>query len=136
MKTDKHLSTESTLTPQQAEVISALVGGASVTAAMERVGLDRTTHYLWLRSDAGYVAALNSAKAEHLDAVRAKLAGLADAATETIRAMLTGEDVPAQVKLKAALEVLTAVGAMVGEAPGETDAAKLRTAMLMESLFE
>ncbi len=42
---NRHISTESTLTPEQLEVIHALAGGASKVEAARRAGLDRTTIY-------------------------------------------------------------------------------------------
>ena len=45
-----------------------------------------------------------------MDAMRAQLRGLADTAVSTVREMLTGMDVPAGVRLKAALAVLQSVG--------------------------
>lgn len=108
MKTGQQSSTESTavLGPQQADVIIALMRGATVTDATKQANVDRTTFYLWMKSDANFQAELNRAKQEQMDAVRARLRGLADTAVSTIEEMLTDKDVPPGVRLRAALAVL------------------------------
>jgi hypothetical protein len=128
-------STKSTavLGPQQTEVISALVRGATVTDATKQANIDRTTFYLWLKSDANFQAELNRAKKEHTDAMRARLRELADAAISTVREMLTGTDVPAGVRLKAALAVLEAIG-LEPEVIGSTDPEQIESAQIFESM--
>src|SRR5690349_4416866 len=112
MKKNLQNSTESTgvLGPQQIEVITALMTGATVTEATQRANVDRTTFYLWLKSDPGFQAEMNRAKREKLDAMRAQLRTLADAAVSTVQQILTGKDVPSGVRLKAALAVLQSLG--------------------------
>ena len=130
MKRNQQNSTESTmeLAPQQAEVITALVRGATVTDATKQANVDRTTFYLWLRSDSTFEAELNRAKQEQIGAMRAQLRGLADTAISTVREMLTGTDVPAGVRLKAALAVLQSMGSLEPEEIGKTDPAAIREA--------
>ena len=103
-------STESTLTTEQFEVIAALVGGATVTAATKAARVDRTTFYLWMRRDADFLAELNSAQKEREIAVRAQLNSLTDAALEALVEMLK-PDMPPAVRLKAALVILGRSGA-------------------------
>ncbi len=128
MKRSQQNSTESTseLAPQQAEVISALVRGATVTDATRQARVDRTTFYLWLKSDEVFQAELNRAKQEHTDIMRAQLRGLAEAAVSTVREMLTGTDVPAGLRLKAALAVLHSIGTLEPERIGNTDPTAIR----------
>lgn len=127
MRRNQHNSTESTteLAPQQAEVITALVRGATVTDATRQASIDRTTFYLWLKSDATFQAELNRAKREQMDAMRAQLRGLADTAVSTVHEMLTGSEIPAGVRLKAALAVLQGVRSLepeeIGQRSGGTD---------------
>jgi hypothetical protein len=52
--------------------------------------VDRTTFYLWIKSDAVLQAELNRARQEHAEAMRAQVQELADAAVTTVREMLTG----------------------------------------------
>ena len=136
MRKNQQNSTESTveLAPQQAEVITALARGATVTDATKKANIDRTTYYLWLRSDATFQAELNRAKQEHMDAMRAQLRGLADMAVSTVRETLTGTDVPAGVRLKAALAVLQSIGTMEPEEIGKTDPQEIESDLLMERL--
>ncbi len=136
MKRNRQNSTESTavLGPEQTAVITALVAGATVTDATKQANVDRTTFYLWLKSDASFQAELNRAKREQMDAMRAQLQGLADAALSTVRDMLTGTDVPAGVRLKAALAVLQSAGTLEPEPIGKVDPQKIESDIFMEQL--
>lgn len=108
--------------------------GATVTDATKQANVERTTFYLWLRSDANFQAELNRARQEHMDAMRAQLRGLADTAVSTVREMLSGADVPAGVRLKAALAVLQSVGTLEPEPIGKTDPQKIESDLFMERL--
>ena len=123
MKRNQQHSTKSTpeLAPHRADVIAALMRGASVTDATRQANVDRTTFYLWIKSDAVFQAELNRAKQEQAEAMRAQLRGLADAAVSTVREMLTGADIPAGVRLKAALTVLQAMGTLEPQEGATTD---------------
>jgi len=123
MKTNRQNSTESTLelATQKAEVITALVRGSTVTDATRQAHVDRTTFYLWLKSDEAFQAELNRAKQERIDAMRSQLGELAETALSTIRDVLTGTDVPPGVRLKAALAVLQGIGSLEPEQIGDTD---------------
>jgi AcrR family transcriptional regulator len=138
MRRNQQNSTESTaeLGHEQTAVIMALMGGATVTDATKQANIDRTTFYLWLRSDAIFQAELNRAKQEQMDAMRAQLRGLADTAVSTVREMLTGTDVPAGVRLKAALAVLQGVGAQDPEPIGGVDPAKIESELQRQSFID
>jgi AcrR family transcriptional regulator len=133
MRQRQQNSTESTavLAPQQAEVITALVRGATVTDATKQANIDRTTFYLRLKSDATFLAELNRAKKEHTDAMRAQLRDLADTAVSTVREMLTGPDVPAGVRLKAALVVLESIGTLKPEPIGKVDPRQIESDLFL-----
>jgi hypothetical protein len=127
MMHNRQHSTESTdISSQQAKVIAALIKGESVTHATREAGVDRTTFYLWRRSDPAFEAELNRAKREQVEAIRAQLHPLVDTAVSTVREVLTGHDVPAAVRLKAAVTVLQAFGAQTPAPIGETDPEKIR----------
>lgn len=83
--TTRQNSTESTLTPKQVEVVGALAGGASVTEAAKRAGIDRSTIYLWMRNSGDFKGALILARRERADTMRARLRELADEAVMTVR---------------------------------------------------
>jgi hypothetical protein len=68
-----------------------------------------------------------------MDAMRAQLRGLADTEVSTVRDMLTGTDVPAGVRLKAALAVLQSVGTLEPEAIGWVDPAKIEFELQQQS---
>ena len=64
MRTTLQKSTESItreLTPKQIQVIDALAHDSSVTDAAKRGEVDRTTIYVWMKTDALFVAELNRA---------------------------------------------------------------------------
>jgi AcrR family transcriptional regulator len=138
MRRNQRNSTESTtrLARQQADVIAALMRGASVTDATREANVDRTTFYLWLKSDAAFQAELNRAKQEQAEAMRAQLRGLADVAVSTIREMLTGADVPAGLRLKAALAVLQTTGMLKAEEIGTTDPESIERDRKQQSLLD
>jgi hypothetical protein len=129
-------STQSTATlaPQQADLISALVKGATVTDATRQASIDRSTFYLWLKTDANFKAELNRALKEHGDFVRAQLRTLADTAVSTLKDALTGANVPAGVRVKAALAVLHSIGTLEPEKIGSTDPKQIESAQLLESM--
>lgn len=134
MARNRQNSTESTLTPQQASVIAALVRGATVTEATKQAEVDRSTYYLWLKSDANFVAEVNRAKQEQAESMRAQLRGLVDTAIATVRETLTAKDVAAAVRLKAALSVLQSTGGLEPETIGKTDPEKIEADRFFSSL--
>jgi hypothetical protein len=124
MRTTLQKSTESTireLTPKQNQVINVLAHGSSVTNAATQGEVDRSTIYQWMRRDALFVAELNRALKDRRDALRAQLGELASEASNVVSDLLKREDTPAAVRLKAALCVLQAVGALGSAAIGQTD---------------
>jgi hypothetical protein len=121
MKRSQQNSTESTLKLHQTSVIAALMRGATVTEATKQADVDRSTYYVWLKSDANFAAELDRAKREQAESMRAQLRGLADTAIATLREILTGKDVAPAVRLKAALSVLQGTGALEPETIGKTD---------------
>lgn len=100
MTTVRQNSTESTaaLSAQQTEVLRAIVEGSTVVDAARRVGIHRSTYYVWLKSNPTFVAELNREKKERADAVRAQLQALGDPALSALRKMLTGKGIPAAVQ--------------------------------------
>lgn len=105
-------STESTLNPKQLEVIEALVTGASVAEAARRAGVDRSTVYLWMRDGYDFRGQLMLARRHFADAMKARLRELAGDAVKTISDIMSSNEVPAAVRLKAALAVLDSVGSV------------------------
>ena len=105
-------STDSTLEPKQIEVIEALAGGASVTDAAKRAGVDRTTIYHWTKTSSDFETQLALARRECADTMRARLRELADHALRIVRETMTGPEISPAVRLKAALSVLQSLGAL------------------------
>jgi len=104
----------------QLAAISALVGGASVTEAAERAGVDRTTLHRWMSGDAAFVATLNRTKLEVLDEIRAELRSTAGSAARVVRELVTNPKTPPAVRLRAALALLESVGGLTPEPLGPT----------------
>jgi hypothetical protein len=126
-------STESTqLSRQQIQVITALAKGGNVTDATREADVDRTTFYLWLRSDPAFQAEFNRAKLEQVQIMRAQIRSLADVAVATIREMPTESKIAPAVRLKAALAVIEAVGAHEPESIGATDPEEIEHAQSLE----
>lgn len=121
-------STQSTenLEPSQVTVITALVRGASVLDATRQAHVDRTTFYLWRKSDPVFQAELARAKQERTDVMRAQLGELAETAVSVIRDLLTDRTCPAAVRLKAAIAVLQSIDTLSPEAAGATDPDRIR----------
>jgi hypothetical protein len=65
--------TPSKLKVKQQLAITALLGGASQSAAAEAAGVDRSTLYRWMKRDAEFVAAYNRVKHDHYDAIHARM---------------------------------------------------------------
>jgi hypothetical protein len=90
----------------QERALASLLGGASVTAAAKAAEVDRATLHRWLSDDATFIAAFNSYRVEMADALRQEIRFLGAEAVRTLRSLLTGEETPAAIRLKAASEVL------------------------------
>ena len=118
------------LAPAQYRAITAMVGGATITAAAEAAGVSRPTVYNWLDGSPAFVAELNKLRAEQRDAIRDELRGLAPIAVVTLRRLL--ECSSPSVRLRAALAVLDRVGA---EAIGPTDAGKIAVSQKWDDLL-
>jgi hypothetical protein len=99
-------------TPAREPAIAALSAGSTVTEAAARAGVNRVTVSRWRTDDVVFIAALNAGRAELRDAVRARLHALG-----TVREILTDRNSPSAVRLKAAQDVLAAVGARDPEGP-------------------
>ena len=108
--------------------------GATITDATMETNVDRTTFYLWLKSNANFVAELNRAKQHQAEAWREQLRGLSDSAVATLREMVTGKDVPAGVRLKAALSVLQSVGMLEPEPIVSTSLSEIEMRQALDNL--
>ena len=95
-----------TLTPQQAEIVHALSQGATITAAAQASGLHRTTVYNWLKTQPAFESAVEQARADYILTLRDDLKSMSCLALSTLRSILETSDIPAAVRLKAALAVL------------------------------
>jgi len=123
MRTTQQKSTESTareVTSKQAQVISALADGSTVTDAARLAGVDRTTVYLWLKTDALFVAGSNRERQERQHALRARLGELVPEALNGLTDLLKPDANPV-VRLRAIMFVLQAYDLPRGEGIGPTD---------------
>ena len=123
MRTTQQKSTESTareVTSKQAQVISALAHGSTVTDAARLAEVDRTTVYLWLKTDALFVAGSNRERQERQHALRARLGELVPEALNGLTDLLKPDANPV-VRLRAIMFVLQAYDLPRGEGIGPTD---------------
>ena len=94
------------LPPAQAQVIAFLAQGRSVTAAALEAGTHRTTIYNWLRHEPAFKTAAENARREYGRTLNDQLRDLSARALETLRNLLDDPNIPAAIRLKAALAVL------------------------------
>ena len=101
-------------------MIASLVVGRSVTEAAQDAGVDRTTVYLWKRTDPAFVAEINRLHQEARRTIHASYRFLAVDAIDVLREAL--RDAPLPLRVKAALAVLDKTGAGKPEPAETTDA--------------
>ena len=94
------------LSVQQLQVISALAGGATLTAAAEQAGIHRNTITNWRRTSRQFEEALSEAHYDRAMLIRERMAALVDQAFETLQSLLADPKAPASVRLKAALSII------------------------------
>jgi hypothetical protein len=80
--------TPSKLKVKQQLAITALLGGASQSAAAEAAGVDRSTLYRWMKRDAEFVAAYNRVKHDHYDAIHARMFQITNQMMDTLENLL------------------------------------------------
>jgi transposase-like protein len=113
-----------TLTPRQEIVLTALVGGSTVTAAAEAVGVRRETVSRWVNGDPAFRAALEARRRELLEASRRTLAASALAACDVLAELLRAED--ARIRLGAAKAILSLCWVGSGSSRSGSTAARPR----------
>ena len=100
-----------TLTAVQQQVLQALVAGESISAAAKEAGIHRSTVHLWTQKHADFARALLAARHHRVEFLLDELGSLADLALDTFRHILSDEQAPASVRLKAAMEIVKLVEA-------------------------
>jgi hypothetical protein len=80
--------TPSKLKVKQQLAITALLGGASQSAAAEAAGVDRSTLYRWMKRDAEFVAAYNRVKHDHYDTIHARMFQITNQMMDTLENLL------------------------------------------------
>ena len=115
------------LTAVQQDVLQVLVAGQSISAAAKEAGIHRSTVHLWTQKHPGFARALLAARHQRADLLLDELGGLADLALDTFRHILSDEQAPASVRLKAAMEIVKLV---------ETQRPTVRETTLTEVQFD
>jgi hypothetical protein len=82
------------------------------------------------------IASENRAKKFRRDRLRFEVQSLASQAVTTLREMVLGADVPPAVRLKAALAILQAAGAIAPETIGSTSAANVQAKIDHDEFIE
>ncbi|MBV9039284.1 MAG: helix-turn-helix domain-containing protein [Acidobacteriaceae bacterium] len=114
------------LQTQKMEVIAALMRGSNVADATKEVGVDRSTFYLWSKTDSAFVAELNRQKSEHAQTLRNQIRDLVPEAIKTMRDLLTNTETPAVVRLKTAMTILESACSLKPENFGSLDAEEIQ----------
>jgi hypothetical protein len=114
------------LPPQQEQAITALLAGASVTAAAEKAGVARQTVHRWLADDPAFIAEYNLGRREMAEAVDRALRVLSLQSLRVLKQALTSAKTPPAVRVRAAVEVLKLTAA---PPEGPTDVEDARNAI-------
>jgi hypothetical protein len=117
------------VTPAQVLAMNALLSGSEVDAAADAGGVEAETLRGWLADHHAFLARMNLAKRERADRVRAEVRGLALNAAATLRELLTSAESPPAVRLRVALAIVGAAGAIEAEKIGPTTARGVNSAM-------
>jgi hypothetical protein len=94
------------LTPTQARAIAALMTAGSIGEAAKAVKVGERTLRRWLAEDAGFVAALDAAQRQALDAVVRRLTSLSVAAGGVLARVMGDESASSSARVRAADIVL------------------------------
>jgi transposase-like protein len=94
------------LTASQQQALALISAGSSISDAAHAVGLHRNTLHNWIRSTPDFRQALARAREAAADYWHEQAEQLAPLAIDAIRRLLTQEDTPASVRLKAAQSIL------------------------------
>ena len=119
-----------TLTAKQTDVLQALAEGLSVTAAAARAGVHRSTVHLWTRDHPTFSRAWLAARQERAEHLADSLADLHQLACDTFRQILSDDQAPASVRLKAAMEIVKLV-----QNQRPTELAQLKTQLRDDRVF-
>jgi uncharacterized protein YchJ len=102
---DDTIRHNSTLSPVQAQVVTALAAGASISAAAKSAGVHRSTVHNWL-NDAAFSAQFDTSRHDYVESLRDQLRDLSALALDTIRQLLENPGAASSVRLRAAQFVL------------------------------
>lgn len=96
---------KSEISARQRKAIRLLVSGYSVAKTAEAVGVHTNTIYAW-NKDFSFQNAMKTAESEAMKSVTMALLSLAEKATTTLDDVMTGQDVHASSRIRAADIVL------------------------------
>jgi SEC-C motif len=104
-QTSTHSAQSADLAPAQAQVVSALAQGQTVTAAAT-AGVHRSTIHNWLKSSPPFSAAIDEARIEYKEQLCDEMKEMTAIALRTLRGLLDDPKASPSVRLKASLAVL------------------------------
>jgi hypothetical protein len=116
--------TETGLSPSRLRAVNLLAGAESDGADV--AGCESEAVADWLRDDPEFIAGVNRAKSFRRERLRADVLSLASNAMATLRALVSGPDVPPSVRLRDSLAILDAANALKAEELGPTSADGVR----------
>jgi len=120
------LSQPAELSPAQEQVIALLSEGRTVSAAAEAAGIHRNTISLWRRTVPVFERVLAAAHYDRTLIWRDLAESHIELAIATIRDLITDPQVPASVRLRASLALLTRAGTAPPVEPSVSEHAFLR----------
>ncbi|MFN7993387.1 MAG: SEC-C domain-containing protein [Bryobacteraceae bacterium] len=95
-----------TLTPAQAQVVTARAQGATITAAAQAAGLHRSTVYHWIENSPDFADAIEQARTEYVATLRDDLHELSRNALATLRSLLDDPGTPRALRFRVAMAIL------------------------------
>ena len=105
-QTSTHFTPSSELSPVQAQVLTALAQGRTITAAADAAGVHRSTVHNWFKDCKPFRAAIDDARDESQEQFRDEMKELAALAIKTLRNLLEDPEASPSVRLKAALAII------------------------------
>ena len=111
------MSSQPELSPKQLQVIDAIAGGATVSAAAQQAGVHRNTVANWRRHHPLFAEALAVAQYDKSQLYRERAEDLVDLAFQTLASLLADPQTPASVRLKAALHIIDTASTPPAPAP-------------------
>lgn len=98
-----------TLSPVQVQALDLLLQGLTITEAARQLNINRCTIHEWSRNHSAFISAFHAARQRHQADVLDRFHTLAAPALQLLEGILTNQDAPDSIRLRAALAVLKSI---------------------------